>query len=219
MGGLFNIFSSPTKLFTSLKEKPKWTKPFIIVLIVIALAASVSVMLTKDTMITRQEEVLKERGASDDQIEQSRKIMQGPLPIVFGGISGAIVVGIILLLFTVVLNLFIPVFGGASGFKSVLTVVSFSALIKVPSAVLKTILIAITKSPFVTTSLAIIAPSLEKTSFVYQLLAGFDFFIIWEMILVAIGISIVNDVKKQNARIYIKLVAATKRKYWGSYDC
>jgi hypothetical protein len=206
MNKLFDVFSAPTRLFTNLKEKPKWTMPFIIVLIVIALAASSTVVLTKDAMITRQEEVLKERGLDDKQIEQTKKFMQGPLPVIFGGISGAIFVGVLLLLFTVILNLFVPVFGGTSGFKSVLTVVSFSAMIKVPSAILKMILMAITKSPFVTTSLALIASNLEKTSFVYQLLAGFDFFIIWEMILVAIGINIINGVRKQNAYVLVFLI-------------
>jgi hypothetical protein len=206
MNKLFDVFSAPTRLFTNLKEKPKWAMPFIIVLIVIALAASATVVLTKDALITRQEEVLKERGLDDEQIEQTKKFMQGPLPVVFGGIGGAIFVGVLLLLFTVILNLFVPVFGGTSGFKSVLTVVSFSAMIKVPSAILKIILMAITKSPFVTTSLALIASNLEKTSFVYQLLAGFDFFIIWEMILVAIGINIINGVRKQNAYVLVFLI-------------
>ncbi|MGB3340848.1 MAG: YIP1 family protein [bacterium] len=206
MNRLFDVFSAPARLFTNLKEKPKWTMPFIIVLIVIALAAASTVVLTKDAMITRQEEVLKERGMNDEQIEQTKKFMQGPLPVVFGGIGGAIFVGVLLLFFTVILSLFVPVFGGTSGFKSVLTVVSFSALIKVPSAILKIILMAITKSPFVTTSLALIASNLEKTSFVYQLLAGFDFFIIWEMIVVAIGINIINGVKKQNAYVLVFLI-------------
>lgn len=206
MNRLLGIFSAPTRLFSDIKEKPEWITPFVIVLVVIALAASATVILTKDTMMIKQEELLRERGVSEEQIEQTKKFMQGPLPAVFGGISGGIFMGIILLLFTVVLNLFIPVFGGTSGFKYVLTVVSFSALIKVPSAVLKIILIAITKSPFVTTSFALIAPNLEKTSFVYQLLAGFDFFIIWEMILVAIGISIINNVKRQNAYILVFLI-------------
>lgn len=206
MTRLFEVFSAPTRLFTSLKEKPEWTKPFIIVLVVIALSAAFTVILTKDAMISRQEELLRERGVTEEQIEQTKKFMQGPLPSVFGGISGAIFIGVLLLLFTVILNLFVPVFGGTSGFKSVLTIVSFSALIKVPSSVLKLILMAITKSPFVTTSLALLTPNLEKTSFVYQLLAGFDFFIIWEMILVAIGINIISGVKKQNAYILVFLI-------------
>jgi hypothetical protein len=206
MDKLVDVFFAPVRLFTGLKEKPKWIMPFIIVLVIIAIAASASIILTKDTIIAKQEEALRERGADEEQIARTKEFMQGPLPAVFGGISGGIVLGIILLLFTVVLNLFIPVFGGTSGFKSVLSVVSFSALIKVPSAILKIVLMAITKSPFVTTSLALVTPNLERTSFVYQLLAGFDFFIIWEMILVAVGINIISSVKKQNAYILVFLV-------------
>jgi hypothetical protein len=206
MKKLFDILTAPTKLFTDLKEKPEWVVPFIIILIVIALAASVVVVMTKDTIIAKQEEVLRERGAEQEQIDQVKKFLQGPLPVVSGAISGAVATAAILLLFTLALHIFIPLFGGVAGFKSILSVVSFAALIRVPAAVIKMILSAVTRSPFVTTSLALAAPNLEKTSFLYQLLAGFDFFIIWEMILVAIGINIVNNVKKENAYILVFLI-------------
>jgi uncharacterized membrane protein YkgB len=58
----------------------------------------------------------------------------------------------------------------------------------------------------VTTSLALLAPNLAKNSFGYQLLAGFDFFIIWEMILVAMGISITNNITRKNAYILIGVI-------------
>jgi len=206
MTKIMDIFTAPTQVFTGLKEKPEWAKPFIIVLIIIALSSAFTVMLTKDAIITKQEEALRERGLSDEQVEQAKKFIQGPLPIVFGGIGGAFFTALLLLLFAVVLNLLVPVFGGTSAFKSVFSVVSFSALIMVPAAVLKLILVAITKSPYVTTSLALLVPNIEKTSFLYQFLAGFDFFVIWEMILVALGISIINRVKKQNAYILVFLV-------------
>lgn len=206
MTKIIDIFTAPTRVFTGLKEKPEWVKPFVIVLVVVALSSAFTVMLTKDTIITKQEEALRERGMSDEQVEQAKKFIQGPLPVVLGGIGGAVFTAVLLLLFTVVLNLLVPVFGGTDAFKSVFSVVSFSALIMVPATVLKLILIAITKSPYVTTSLALLAPNLEKTSFLYQLLAGFDFFVIWEMILVALGISIINGVKKQNAYILVFLI-------------
>ena len=206
MDKIMSVFTAPSKVFTGLKEKPEWKKPLIIVLIIIALSSAFTVMLAKDAIIAKQEEAFQERGMSDEQIEQAKKFIQGPLPIVFAGIAGAIVVAVLLLLFAVVLKLLVPVFGGTCAFKSVFSVVSFSALIMVPAAVLKLMVVAINKSPYVTTSLALLTPAMEKTSFLYQFLAGFDFFIIWEMILVAIGISIVSGVKKQNAYILVFLV-------------
>lgn len=208
MTKIMDIFAAPTKVFTSLKEKPEWVTPFIIVLVVVALGAAVTVGMTKDTIIAKQEEAMIERGMSDEQIEQALKVMSGPFMIVTSAIGAAVFIVVVLLLFSFVVNLLIPFFDGTRGFKIVFSVICFSALIKVPGALLRLILIAMTKSPFVTTSLALVVPNLAKDSFAYQLLASFDFFIIWEMILVGLGISITNEIKKQNAYVLIFLVWA-----------
>ncbi|MCK4674040.1 YIP1 family protein, partial [candidate division WOR-3 bacterium] len=168
----------------------------------------VTVGMTKDTIIAKQEEAMIEKGMSDEQIEQALKVMSGPFMIVTSAIGSIFFIVVVLLLFSFVVNLLLPIFDGIRGFKIVFSIVCFSALIKVPGTLLRLILIAITKSPFVTTSLALVIPNLAKDSFVYQLLASFDFFIIWEMILVALGISITNEIKKQNAYILVFLVWA-----------
>ena len=208
MTKLMEIFTAPTKVFTNLKEKPEWVTPFIIVLVIAALGAIVTVGMTKDTIIAKQEEAMIERGMSDEQIDQALKVMSGPFMIVTSAIGAIFFIVVVLLLFSFVVNLLLPVFDGIRGFKIVFSIVCFSALIKVPGTLLRLILIAITKSPFVTTSLALVIPNLAKDSFVYQLLASFDFFIIWEMILVGLGISITNEIKKQNAYILVFLVWA-----------
>jgi hypothetical protein len=48
MTKIMDIFAAPTKVFTSLKEKPEWVTPFIIVLVVVALGAAMTVGMTKD---------------------------------------------------------------------------------------------------------------------------------------------------------------------------
>jgi hypothetical protein len=206
METIVNIYMAPKKVFGMLKEKPQWVKPLVIVLIVIALVAALAVNFTRETLAVQQRESLQQRGMTDEQIEQAMKLSQGPFAMIGGAIGAAIFTTIILLLFALIINLFIPLFAGKSSYKTVFSVVCFAALIKVPAAILKLIMIAITKSPFVTTSLALLAPNLAKTSFGYLLLAGFDFFIIWEMILVAIGISITNELKQKNAYILVGII-------------
>jgi hypothetical protein len=206
MNKLLNIYTAPSKVFTSLKEKPEWITPFIIVLVVIAIIAALTVGITKATIMANQEELLRERGMSEEQIEQTMKLTAGPIPMISSAIAAAIFIALALLIFTVVLNLFIPMFGGKGAFKNVFSVVCFSSLIKVPGAILKLILIAITKSPYVATSLALFVPNLAKNSFGYLFLNGIDFFVLWEMILVAIGISITNDIKKNNAYILVFII-------------
>jgi len=203
---IMDIYFAPSKVFTSLKEKPQWLMPFIIVLVVVAVTAVVTVSLTREAIAERQEQVFEERGLSEEQIEQARQFTSGPVIMISSAVSAAVITAVVLLIFALVVNLFSPLFGGESGFKMVFSVICFSALVTVPAAILKLIMIAITRSPFVTTSLALLVPNLAKTSFVYQLLAGFDFFILWEMILVALGISITNNVMKRNAYILVFLI-------------
>jgi hypothetical protein len=203
---IMNIYFAPSKVFNALKEKPQWLTPFIIVLVVMAVTAVVTVSLTRETIMARQEEMYQERGLSNEQIEHARQFTSGPVIMISSAVGAAIITAAVLLIFTLVINLFIPLFGGESGFKKVFSVICFSALVTVPAAILKIIMIAITRSPFVTTSLAVLAPNLAKTSFVYQLLAGFDFFLLWEMILVAMGISITNNVVKKNAYTMVFMI-------------
>ena len=204
--GITDIYFAPSKVFNTIKEKPQWITPFIIVLIVVAATAVVTVSLTRETIVARQEEVFQERGLSEEQIEQAKQFTSGPAIVISSAVSALIFTSILLLIFALVTNLFIPLFGGESGFKTVFSVICFSALVTVPAAILKIIMIAITKSPYVTTSLALLAPNLAKTSFVYQLLAGFDFFILWEMILVAMGITITNNLIKKNAYTLVFMI-------------
>jgi hypothetical protein len=203
---IFNIYFAPSKVFNVLREKPQWITPFIIILVVVAVTAAVTVNLTRETIIARQEEVFEERGLTEEQIEQARQFTSGPAIMISSVLGAVIFTAILLLGFSLVTNLFIPLFGGESGFKKVFSVICFSALVTVPAAILKLIMIAITKSPFVTTSLALVVPNLAKTSFLYQLLAGFDFFVLWEMILVAMGISITNSVVRKNAYILVFMI-------------
>jgi len=203
---VMDIYLAPSKVFNTLKEKPRWVKAFIVVLVVVTLIAILTMVLARETLMSQQEEALRARGVPEEQIEQTMQFTSGPAAMVIGAVFACGFMAATLLIFALVTNLFIPVFGGESGFKKVFSVICFSALVIVPATILKIILIAINKSPYVTTSLALLAPNLAKNSFGYQILAGFDFFIIWEMVLVAIGISITNNVPRKNAYILIGVI-------------
>jgi len=203
MSQLVDIYLAPRNVFTKLKEKPKWLTPFVIVLIIFAITSAITVSMTRDTLMAKQEETLRTRGLPDAQIEQAMKFFQGPLPIIFGAIGAAIAYVIIMIVFALILNLFIPVFGGSALYKSVFSVICFSSMIMVPASIFKVILIAVTKSPYVSTSFALFVPNLAKTSFLYQFTAALDFFMIWELILVSLGISITNELEQKRSYILV----------------
>ncbi len=206
MGRMLDVFFAPTKVFTYLKEKPQWAVAFVIVLIVVTVVAAVSVGIARDTILERQAEAMRERGMTEEQMEQALSVASGPLLYISSAVGAAIFTAIMLVLFAFILNLFIPVFSGTAAFKTVFSLISHTALVKVLAAIVKLILIIMTKSIFVTTSLALLVPNMARESFGYQLLMGCDFFVLWEMILVAIGINITNDVPKKSAYILVFLI-------------
>lgn len=204
--GILDIYFAPSKVFNALKEKPRWILPLAIVLVVVALTTVLTMNFARDEIFARQQEALQERGLTEEQMEQAMQFTQGPVAAISGAVGAVIFTGVLLLIFAVVVNLFVPLFGGESGFKKVFSVICFSALVMIPAAILKLLMIATTKSPYVTTSLALLAPGLAKNSFAYQLLAGFDFFVIWEMVLVAMGLSITNSINRKNAYILVFVI-------------
>ncbi|MGB9720876.1 MAG: YIP1 family protein [bacterium] len=206
MKNIIDIFLNPSSVFRSLKEKPDWFKPLILVLVVLSIISVLTVSTTHDLITAQQIDAMKERNLTDEQIEQAMKFTSGPfiyVSTIFGTILG---VTVILLLFALLLNLFIPVAGGEGSYKLVFAVVSYSALIKILAHLLRWILIMIKHSLQVTTSLALFVPNFPVKSFAYRLLASFDFFIVWEMILVALGISITNNLKKENAYVLVFVI-------------
>jgi len=203
MKRVIDLYLSPGRAFQGLKEKPEWLMPLIVVLVVLTILSILTISTTRDLISAQQIEAMKQRNMTDEQIEQAMKFASGPMIMVFGAIGTIIGILVVLLIFAGILNLFIPMFGGEGGFRFVFSVVSYSALVKIPGQLLRWILIMLKHSLQVSTSLALFLPNPETKSFAYRLLSGIDFFIIWEMILVATGISITNNLKKQNAYILV----------------
>ncbi len=203
MGDLLNIFTEPAGVFEKLKAHPHWLTPFLVVLIIVALSSALTFKLGREKIMVRQEQLMRDRGMTDEEIEKTLEISRGPLPIIFSLIGGAFYTAVIILLLSLVLHLFTPVFGGESNFRLTFSVVCYSSLILAVAAILKIVLVAVTHSPYISTSLTLFSPRLSEKTFLYKLLAGFDFFVIWEMILVALGISITNKIRKDNAYILV----------------
>ncbi|MDM7924883.1 MAG: Yip1 family protein [bacterium] len=187
---LAGIFISPRETFEALDRKPTWLIPFLIVVAVVL----VMTMLTRDISM---QDMLARFEASDMPQEQIDRIVeqsQGPgryfqmigVPVFMIAVW-CLFAGILLFTGNTLL-------GGKSTFKKMLSMVSWSSLIGVVSAAVHTALI-VTKGTTqgVTTSLALLLADPEpgaKPSFLFRLLSKFDVFTIWEMVLWAIGTSV-----------------------------
>jgi hypothetical protein len=208
MSTALNVLFSPGAAFRKLKEKPAWIIPFVIVVLVVlaVTAVGVSKMDYADVKV-RAEEMMRNQGLAEEQIQQrleaSDKIMNNPvtkyaLPLVvvlFNTALGMVIVALILMLM-------VPLLGGAKGnFVLGLVVVAHAGMVRVLAAIVRLILLMLRGAENTMTSLALAVPNVK--GFLYHFLSRVDVFTIWEIILIALGMKIVYDLKDNRSYYYL----------------
>jgi hypothetical protein len=197
---MFQVFTAPTAAFTRLREKPNWWLPLIITAVATVAATAVSVQYV-DWSSQRETAVaqMQERGMSEEDIEAavqrmenftSNPLMRYGLPVVGGLITHVIAVFFLALIY----NLALPLLGASGNYLRTLAVTTNAALVAVPAALVKIILMVMRRSAEVGTSLALAFPNIESR-FLSVVLARVDPFTIWQVILVGLGLKVVYDIK------------------------
>lgn len=192
MGGaakIINIFFEPRKVFESLKIKPTWLVPFIIV----ALLGLGFFYYTFPYMVDQQVERIRDNERIPEQqkemiIERMKESSHPPawqLAIAPAGTLVALVIVSAVLFFA-----FNVLMGGDSSFRRVFSVYCYSALIAIPAMIVKFPLIMSKGNLNVQTSLALLLSPDAKDSFLYKVFSSFDVFTVWQVILVSMGLGV-----------------------------
>ena len=185
------IYSAPTRAFTKLSEKPKWLIPLIIVVIVTILLTLVAVShVNWEEQKARIAEMMQSRNVPQERIDQTLRSMTPTTGLIRSIILVLIITPLGILIFTLLLNVLIPLLGSPGSFKKTLSIMTNSALVRIPAAIVKAVLIFIKGSPEVYTSLAMLFPKMPHRGFLFNFFARIDFFTIWELILIALGLKI-----------------------------
>ena len=95
------------------------------------------------------------------------------------------------------------VLGGNSDFKTIFSLNTYVSVLGALGLLLKVPLIIAKGSTDVLTSLAILVPAGSEDSLLYKLLNIFDVIIIWESIVIAIGLAVIYDWEQKRANILI----------------
>lgn len=201
MGGaskILNIFFEPKRVFQSLKIKPTWLIPFIIV----ALLGIGFYYYSYPFIMAQQVERIQEM----EQIPETRKqeiidgmtekdtppLWQLALAPVGSLIALVVVAAVLFFVFNVLL-------GGDSAYRKVFSVYCYSSLVAIPSMIVKLPLVMIKENINVQTSLALILSANAKDTFLYNVLSSFDIFTIWQVILVSLGMGVMYKYTTQKA--------------------
>ncbi len=200
---LFGIYTSPTATFRRLTEKPTWLVPLIITVIATLAVTAVSTRYVDwDQQREQAIERMEQRGVTEEQQEQQlealEKFSTNPLMRYGAPLLGGLVTALVGIFFLVIVyNLALPLLGVAGNFRRTLSVVAWSSLVTVPGALVRIILVLVKQSANVSTSLLLAAPNAK--GFLAVLLGRVDLFTIWQLVLTAIGLKVMFEVKGAKA--------------------
>jgi hypothetical protein len=149
----------------------------------------------QDAIIDQQVRAIESRGnaVSDEQLANMERFI-GYLPVgyavgvfVLGPLFGAAVAGIITGIFTTLM-------GGNGTFKQVFAVMNHAGIIPAFSALFVAGMLAVGAKPVGVrppgANLGVFLPMLEETSFLAVMLRSIDMFLLWWMIVLAIGLGV-----------------------------
>lgn len=195
---ILNIFFEPKKVFESLRIKPTWLIPFIIVAI-IGIGFFYS---TYPYIMQQQVEKIKDNEKIPD--EQKQKIIETMTgkdhppfwQLFIAPVSTLVVLVIVAAVLFFVFNVLL---GGDSTYRRVLSVYTYSSLIAIPEMIVKFPLIMVKKDVGVQTSLALLLSANAKDTFLYSILSSFDIFTIWQVILISLGMGVLYKYSAKKA--------------------
>jgi len=188
---LFNIFHAPKSVYESLVDaKWAWILPLMVSLILTA----VFMQVTGPYLAQEQAEQFRdskwfENMSQAQQDEAVENIVNPPgwqIGLKYAGmfifvVILTLVLGLILLLIG---NVFL---GGNAKYWQYLNVYTFAGLVAIPGMLLKAPLMIAKESSDVRTSLAIILPAEDTSSFLFHILSWTDIFAIWMLVVAIIG--------------------------------
>lgn len=183
--GVIQVFTSPSKLYSDLKDQPRILVPYII----FGALMLVFLLLVQDYMWEMQKnspQMQAQFGGQDvpPQVETYAK-----LSIVIGGVLAMLVLPLIEAGLAMFWGNF--VFAGKARFKQVLSVFLYGEILFAVGALVHVPLIMAKDSMAVSLSPAIFVADQGVNSFTYQILSKLSLFHIWEIVVVGIGLAAV----------------------------
>ena len=220
VGRMINTFRAPGTTFAAMKLSHSWRDWLVPTLIValVTLASGITLMPVMEqfsadlmdqqmqAMSSEQRKTLESMGSDPGEMMQS---MQGALQVT-GVIFACFLVFIWLVVLAALLLLLSNfILGGNATFSQMLGVCAYASLVGVIQVAIVTPWIIASESLEVYTGLGILLSSAPST-FLSHLVAGVDFFTLWQIVIMAIGMAAIADLDPKRSLTAL-LVA------WGVY--
>ncbi|MBD3224296.1 MAG: hypothetical protein GF313_06165 [Caldithrix sp.] len=198
------IFTNPAAVFGHIKTKPNWLLPFAIIVLVAGLFTYSTSAQQKQMQkeFINNTTMIPESMKADylEELETQTYVEEKVYPILGVAVKSILE---ILLIAAVLMFLGNFVFAGELKFKDNMALYAWSGLISSLALLVKLPVVLSKDTMLVFTSLAVFADSSDMQSFSFQILNAIDVFVIWKLIVMAIGFSIMY--KLSRAKGYVSM--------------
>jgi hypothetical protein len=189
------VLFDPSKAFGYLAQKPTWILPVVVLVIIVLISSAIRAPFEMQETIKRIEENPRLSAEQREEIiERIQEQTQKPISKVLRYVIPPVIIFIYVLLLGAIWyfggNVLL---GGDASYKKVLSMFSYSTMVAIPETIVKVPLMVVKKTMRVHTSLAVLMPAGGEESVLFKILAKFDIFVIWQLALVSLGLSIIYN--------------------------
>jgi Yip1 domain len=187
------IITAPKETFQAVAAHPRWLGMLLVctILVAVCMALPMTTEAGKEATLRQQVEGMESFGmtVTDQQYENMRRGMAfapyttAAAIVVFTPIISVISAGILFLVFNVM-------FGGDRTFKQLYAVIVHAGVITTLAALFTGPLNYFRGAVTSATNLAVLLPMVDPKTFAGRVLAGIDFFWIWYVLVLAIGLAV-----------------------------
>jgi hypothetical protein len=188
--GLAEVFYKPSAFFNELKRHPKIVTPYIVFAILLFIFFAVAVDIIYDMQVNSPQFQAQMQGQPlTPQMEQIMRYQ-----ILIGGPVVMLLVPLVAALLGIFWGNF--VFAGKARFKQLLSIMLYGEIIYSLGMIVVLPMVLAKKSILVSFSLGVLAASQGPDSILYLALSKIDLFLIWEIIAIGIGLSIIYGIPR-----------------------
>jgi hypothetical protein len=192
---IWNVFVAPASTFEAVKVSPKWVVPLIISILIMGGAMHVLTPTVIEESKDKTVEQLEKRGMSDEQIDQA--LVQAEKMQKYMIVPSTVIASVIFTFLLAAIWLFVAnvLAGGQAKYGQILGVYVYAGFIGLLGFLIKLPLMLSQHTMNIHFSPATFMSEASSDTFLYKLLAKFDLFGLWGIVVLGIGLAVVAGLK------------------------
>jgi hypothetical protein len=192
------VVADPARTIARVMEKKRWQAALVVLLLVTAACTFITFPITKaeQAKLIRDSEMADR--LNDEQLAGLDRFT--PVQRVTGAVYAAVFSALSLIVGAFFIYLFFKVGGTEGLYVNYFSAVAHASILDmILGGVLKSILVLAKKTMMVHTGLTMFFPGLDFRSLPFMVLAQFDFFSIWYLLALALGIAVFANISTQKS--------------------